>query len=254
MKLHIIIILTLIFSYSAVGQVKTCTFRIGLFEDMLVKDDKGRMVRPISQNNVIADATATASNIKTKQIFKSVSIDRTPHFIDIPGGLYKVLIRKVGYKRTLREINVDCSYIDAKGRFSEIVFLHRGNVKELFVDNSVVIGSTTFGPSDFPSPPPKSTPVGPKKVSLGVLNGRATRLVLPVYPPAAKAVRASGAVNVSVYIDEEGNVVSASALSGHPLLRDAAEKAARQSKFSPTLLSGEAVRVSGILVFHFIAH
>jgi TonB family protein len=109
-----------------------------------------------------------------------------------------------------------------------------------------------------PKPPPAATPKPtpppvPKKVSLGVLNGKATRLVQPPYPPAAKAVRASGTVNVQISIDPAGNVVSASAVSGHPLLRQAAENAARQSKFSPTMLSGQAVSVSGVIVYNFQA-
>jgi periplasmic protein TonB len=72
-----------------------------------------------------------------------------------------------------------------------------------------------------------------------------------VYPPAAKAVKATGAVNVEVQIDENGNVISAKAVSGHPLLRPAAESAARASKFAPTMLSGQKVQVTGILVFNF---
>lgn len=103
------------------------------------------------------------------------------------------------------------------------------------------------------TPTPKPPPPAPKKVSLGVINGKASRLVTPPYPPAAKAVRAAGAVNVSVSIDESGNVVSASAVSGHPLLRQAAESAARQSKFTPTVLSGQPVKVTGIIVYNFVA-
>ncbi|HVE57633.1 MAG TPA: TonB family protein [Pyrinomonadaceae bacterium] len=92
----------------------------------------------------------------------------------------------------------------------------------------------------------------PRTISGGVLNGKATNLVQPTYPPAAKAVRASGAVNVQVTIDEKGNVVSASAVSGHPLLRASAVAAARESKFSPTLLGGKAVKVTGIVVYNFV--
>ncbi len=87
-----------------------------------------------------------------------------------------------------------------------------------------------------PPPPPKKAP--PKQISGGVLNGKATSLPKPPYPPAARAVRAAGAVSVQVLIDESGNVVSASAVSGHPLLRAAAVQAARGAKFSPTQLSG----------------
>jgi TonB family protein len=88
-------------------------------------------------------------------------------------------------------------------------------------------------------------------VSGGVVNGKAIDLVKPDYPPAARAIRASGAVNVSVVIDEQGNVISASASSGHPLLHSAAVKAAKASKFNPTILSGRAVKVTGVIVYNF---
>lgn len=93
----------------------------------------------------------------------------------------------------------------------------------------------------------------PKKISGGVINGKATSFPKPAYPAAAKAVKASGAVNVQVEVDENGDVTSAKAVSGHPLLRSAAEQAARQAKFSPTLLSGKPVKVSGVLVYNFTA-
>lgn len=109
-------------------------------------------------------------------------------------------------------------------------------------------------------PPPKATPKPtatptpvPKIVSGGVVNGKAVNLVKPPYPPAAKAVRAAGQVQVQVTIDENGNVISASAVSGHALLRGAAESAARASKFSPTLLSGQKVKVTGVIVYNFTA-
>ncbi|HEY8560262.1 MAG TPA: VIT domain-containing protein [Pyrinomonadaceae bacterium] len=89
-------------------------------------------------------------------------------------------------------------------------------------------------------------------VSGGVINGRAVTLVKPPYPAAAKAVRASGAVSVRVVIDETGNVVSAVAVGGHPLLRAAAVQSALQSKFAPTLMSGQPVKVSGAIVYNFV--
>ncbi len=98
-----------------------------------------------------------------------------------------------------------------------------------------------------------STKPVPKTISGGVINGKAVNLVKPPYPAAAKAANASGAVNVQVVIDENGNIISASAVSGHPLLRAVAEAAARQSKFVPTLISGNAVKVTGVIVYNFLA-
>jgi len=116
--------------------------------------------------------------------------------------------------------------------------------------------SKTGGDEEAPPPPPKkvapSPPPAPKTVSGGVLNGKATSLPKPAYPPAARAVRAGGAVSVQVLIDESGRVVSATAVSGHPLLKAAAEGAARGARFSPTLLSGQPVKVSGVITYNFV--
>jgi TonB family protein len=87
----------------------------------------------------------------------------------------------------------------------------------------------------------------------GVLNGKATSLPPPAYPAIARQVHASGAVNVHVLISEGGQVISAHAVSGHPLLQAAAVTAARQAKFTPTRMSGEPVRVSGMLVYNFVS-
>lgn len=91
-----------------------------------------------------------------------------------------------------------------------------------------------------------------KPISAGILNGKAVTLPKPVYPAAALAVRAAGVVNVQVLIDEEGNVTTATAVSGNPLLRDAAVDAARGAKFSPTRLSGHPVKVSGVITYNFV--
>lgn len=99
----------------------------------------------------------------------------------------------------------------------------------------------------------QTPPAVPKQISGGILNGKAVALPKPAYPAAARAVGAEGAVNVQITIDEEGNVISASAVSGHPLLQAAAVQAAQQAKFNTTTLSGQAVKVTGVLVYNFVA-
>src|SRR5688572_17061252 len=103
-----------------------------------------------------------------------------------------------------------------------------------------------------PPPPPPPPKAAPKTISGGVLNGKATSLPKPPYPAAARAVRAAGAVSVQVLISETGGVISANAVSGHPLLRPAAVSAARGARFSPTLLSGQPVKVSGVITYNFV--
>ncbi len=92
----------------------------------------------------------------------------------------------------------------------------------------------------------------PRLINGGVLNGKATELPKPPYPAAARAVRASGAVSIQVLIDENGDVFSARAVSGHPLLRSASAIAACESRFTPTLLAGIPVRVAGIITYNFV--
>jgi TonB family protein len=93
----------------------------------------------------------------------------------------------------------------------------------------------------------------PKKITVsgGVLQGSAIRKVQPPYPPIAKAARASGPVEVQVLISETGEVIEATVINGHPLLRDAALQAARQWQFKPIELSGKPVKAQGILTFNF---
>jgi TonB family protein len=95
-------------------------------------------------------------------------------------------------------------------------------------------------------------PMSVKTISGGVLNGRAIALPQPAYPAAAKAVKASGQVNVQITINEDGSVMAANAVSGHPLLQAAAVEAARNARFEPTMLSGAPVKVSGILTYNFV--
>lgn len=108
-----------------------------------------------------------------------------------------------------------------------------------------------------PPPPPAPTPKPevPKvvKVSTGVLRSNAISIPKPGYPPLAKQIRIQGSISVQVLIDEQGKVVSAKALpGGHQLLVNAAEAAAVQARFSPTLLSGQPVKVSGVIIYNFV--
>lgn len=104
---------------------------------------------------------------------------------------------------------------------------------------------------EAPPPPIKKIEEKPVIRSLGVVNGRATNLPMPAVPSAAKMVNAQGTVSVQVLIDEKGNVLSANAVSGNQMLRSSSEAAAKQAKFIPTLLSGEPVKASGIINYHF---
>jgi TonB family protein len=100
--------------------------------------------------------------------------------------------------------------------------------------------------------PRKASSLAPKTIEGGVLNGKALSLPKPTYPSSAKASHLSGAVVVKVLIDESGKVVSAHAVSGHPVFRKPAVNAALHARFAAMTLSGRAVEVRGVIVYNFV--
>jgi|SRR5215813_5913129 len=149
---------------------------------------------------------------------------------------------------------------------SDVPPVRKGVITRLGTENSSAAaplasgsgsGNVTTAPTkvevDAPPPPEAPKPTPPKApISGGVLNGKAVHLVQPTYPQIARNAHASGTVVVQVLIDENGNVVSAHAISGHPLLQAVAVAAARASKFSPTKLSGQPVKVNGVIQYNFV--
>jgi periplasmic protein TonB len=117
--------------------------------------------------------------------------------------------------------------------------------------SGIVAGPTKVDISEPPPPPAATPPRAP--ISGGVLNGRAISLPKPPYPAIARQAHASGTVVVQVTIDENGSVISARPVSGHPLLQAVAVAAARQARFSPTKLSGQPVKVTGVITYNFVA-
>jgi|CXWL01.1.fsa_nt_gi protein TonB len=118
-------------------------------------------------------------------------------------------------------------------------------------------GTETIAPGgdeiEAPPPPVKKNPVKEKPVvrSMGVVNSIAVSLPLPAIPAAAKVANAAGTVSVQVLVDENGNVISANAVSGNILLRAASEAAARNARFTPAKLSGTPIKISGVINYHF---
>ena len=109
--------------------------------------------------------------------------------------------------------------------------------------------------TDPPPPPPAPvatpTPVRIVKISR-VLNSEAKLLPKPTYPRMAVQIHLQGTVAVQVVIDETGKVVSAKAVSGHPILVPEAVRAAMGARFSPTIIGDQAVKISGVITYNFV--
>ncbi|HKP86784.1 MAG TPA: M56 family metallopeptidase [Blastocatellia bacterium] len=105
-----------------------------------------------------------------------------------------------------------------------------------------------------PAPPSgDAAPDGQKVIRIpdDVLRSSVIKRVNAEYPPIARAAQLSGSVDVEIIVNEEGNVTSARAISGHPLLKAAAVEAARQWQFKSTAQSGAPTRIIGTLTFNF---
>ena len=101
-----------------------------------------------------------------------------------------------------------------------------------------------------PNEKQQQNPADPKKrgpIAGGMLNAKAIYLPMPEVPSG----EAAGVVLVQVLIDEQGGVIEAKAVSGPQHLHAAAVNAARLARFTPTMLMGEAVKVSGTLSYNF---
>lgn len=85
----------------------------------------------------------------------------------------------------------------------------------------------------------------------GSLNAKATKKVMPRYPPLARQAGTAGLVRVHVIVNETGKVISVSRSEGPRVLRQAAEDAARQWAFEVMSSDGRPVRISGFIDFNF---
>jgi TonB family protein len=96
------------------------------------------------------------------------------------------------------------------------------------------------------APPPPGT-----NRSADLFMGEAVVRVTPSYPEGARRLGVKGEVQVEVTVGEDGRVIQAVALSGHELLKGAAETAARKWVFKPATLNGKPGKVKGTLTFVF---
>ncbi len=94
-------------------------------------------------------------------------------------------------------------------------------------------------------------PTGSNTLSVGSLNHWATKRVLPVYPQLAKASGIVGVVKVYVTTDTDGRVVTVSNSEGPPVLKQAAEFAARQWRFQPAIVADKRFGLTGFIEFNF---
>ena len=110
---------------------------------------------------------------------------------------------------------------------------------------------TSAPPPEVPMPPP---PPQPKVVRVGYQGIREPQKVfnvVPEYPVFARQAGVEGAVIIEAVLDENGNVKSVRVLTSRALLDEAALRAVRQWRYTPTLLNGVPVPVLMTITVNF---
>lgn len=133
-------------------------------------------------------------------------------------------------------------------------FNSAGNTTGPFVPETIEPPPT---PPANPTPTPAPTPrkdTGPIRLTSTIISSKAIEKPAPPYPAIAKAAGMQGTVAVQVVIDEQGHVISAKATGGPPLLMNAAVQAAYRARFTPTILGGQHVKVTGSITYNFVLH
>lgn len=93
-----------------------------------------------------------------------------------------------------------------------------------------------------------ATPFDPKNEPQTIVDDQ---LNAKAISPLEIASGIKGTVKVTVFIDENGKVQTAKAISGHPLLLEKAVALAKEAKFKEMRVDGKLVRVQGTLIYTF---
>jgi TonB family protein len=245
---------------TASAQTRTCALALDV-----ATIDKNFQTRPVD------DVRATALNRSSHKSVPAVLSSGQPVFAKLTDGQYRLTVTKLGFKRTIQSVGFKCELMNARATMQ--IDLVPGNFRRTVVARSELINAADVSPpirrgvttlddldridlelKDLVKEQPAASPPAPPKgaVSGGILNSKAISLPRPAYPPIARQAHASGTVVVQVVIDEEGNVIWATAVSGHPLLQAVSRQAALGARFSPTTLSGQPVKVSGVITYNFV--
>jgi TonB family protein len=257
--LHVYLFISLAIIVAAAPAVfgQSCVLRVTASESYPVADTPDNDQMP-ARKTAITGFTATVNDPITNREYGGVTQKGYVYFDNIPPGLYDITVRKAGYKTSIESHDFSCDRSDdgvdlvdvlmVRGRTAEIVRRGSGKVPAGQPNKYTVLGDLNYQGSAIENPAPANAT---KTISAGVLNPKAVSLPKPRYPAAAMAERASGSVVVQVLVDEKGDVISAAAAGGHPLLQPVSVEAARRAKFNPTFVEGSPVRVSGVIIYNF---
>jgi TonB family protein len=101
------------------------------------------------------------------------------------------------------------------------------------------------------APPPKVAVQPRLRVSSAAMEVNLLQRVEPVYPTLARQAHIQGDVRLQATISKTGAIENLRAVSGHPILIQAAMDAVRQWKYKPFLLNGEPTEAESEVIVVF---
>lgn len=240
------------YDYDSVGNWTRMTTSVAVVEGGKVTFEPTevtyRAITYYLDENVLKMAQpATASVVEAP---KPVHVESKPP-VQAPAEVKAQPINKPVVNKTVAGNRAAASSLPAVKADGEV----NANSSNVLATNTSSANPAQATPVAIDAPPPPAPTNTPKPilkpVSGGVLNGKAVFLPAPTYPETAKRMRAEGVVVIDVVVDETGKVISAQASSGPAILREVATLAATKARFSPTMLSGLPVKVSGVINYRF---
>ncbi|HEY9431712.1 MAG TPA: energy transducer TonB [Blastocatellia bacterium] len=204
---------------------------------------------------ILPDDRKVVAQIHVGSFKQGLSAPAKFHFAGVEGDSQFHSVRRLS---DLPQLLRDPSSVNGpdEGKKLSVVMLPQirsnGAPQLYYAKSATLFGPPRIIPVETADEPPDEPP--PKPVSQRaskVVAGFALTKVAPIYPPIAKRMNASGAVQVAITIGENGRVIEAKAISGHPALRSAAEEAAKKWVFRPASLDGKPMRQQDVLTFSF---
>jgi protein TonB len=119
-------------------------------------------------------------------------------------------------------------------------------------NDAPVAGGPPSGPQlTAVGPGPAVGPAGPVAREYSTTSLAVLRQVDPIYPAFARQAHIQGPVVLKMTVDERGQPIQVEVLEGHPVFHEAARQAARQWRFEPARVDGQAVVATFRLTLKF---
>lgn len=125
----LILLLGVLFDNYSNAQTPVCNLQFDIFELNSERPTKA-----------IEDVKAVLTDLATEKASKSSAPNKTPLFTNLTSGRYKIEIIKDCYQRRIEEFEVCCKMLDEISAISKVLYLQKGDAKEV-----TKFGSTIFG-------------------------------------------------------------------------------------------------------------